>query len=122
MRIRARFVLVGLAWAVLGPAHALQAEMNQPGDAARGQGLFVRYCSGCHGEDGRGEAKTFQPYVGNLAVKELIDQVPDEYLVAVIKNGGASVGKNAAMPAWKKQLDDRDIWDLVAFVRTLGRH
>ncbi|MGH7359232.1 MAG: c-type cytochrome [Candidatus Rokuibacteriota bacterium] len=90
-------------------------------DAARGKELYGRYCTGCHGVDGRGEAKTFRPNVGNLAVQSYLDQLSDEYLFAAIKQGGAAVGKNAAMPAWDKQLDDDQIWDVVAFVRTLGR-
>jgi mono/diheme cytochrome c family protein len=102
--------LVLVAGAAAGPAR----------DASHGQELFLRYCSGCHGADGRGEAKTFQPNVGNLAVKELLDQLSDEYLFTAIKKGGAAVGKNAAMPAWQQQLDDSQIWDIVAFVRTFG--
>jgi cytochrome c553 len=93
---------------------------RRPG-ATRGKELYARYCTGCHGVDGRGEAKTFRPNVGNLAVKEFLDQVSDEYLFAAIKQGGIAVGKNAAMPAWNTQLDDGQIWDVVAFVRTLGR-
>ena len=50
-----------------------------------------------------------------------LDQVSDEYLFSAIKNGGAAVGKNAAMPAWKSRLADQEIWDLVGFVRTLAR-
>jgi len=89
-------------------------------DLTRGQVLFLQYCSGCHGEDGRGEAKTFRPNVGNLSVKELMDQLSDEYLFAAIQKGGAAVGKNAAMPAWSTRLGDDEIWDIVAFVRTLS--
>jgi mono/diheme cytochrome c family protein len=90
-------------------------------DVTRGRELYLRHCAGCHGEDGRGEAKTFRPSVGNLAVKELMDQTSDEYLFTVIQKGGAAVGKNAAMPAWSTQFRDDDIWDIVAFVRTLAR-
>jgi mono/diheme cytochrome c family protein len=101
---------------------ALAAAQSSPApDLARGKELYARYCSGCHGEDGRGEAKTFRPNVGNLSVKMLMDQLSDDYLVAVIQKGGAAVGKNAAMPAWSAQLDDADIRDVVAFVRTLAR-
>jgi mono/diheme cytochrome c family protein len=89
-------------------------------DITRGKELFLQYCSGCHGEDGRGEAKTFRPNVGNLSVKELMDQLSDEYLFAVIQKGGAAVGKNAAMPPWSTRLGDDDIRDIVAFVRTLA--
>lgn len=51
-----------------------------------------------------------------------MDQVPDEHLFTVIKSGGAAVGKNAAMPAWGKQLADQDIWDIIGFVRTLAMY
>jgi mono/diheme cytochrome c family protein len=101
---------------------AVPAEQERPSDTGRGRELFLRYCSGCHGEDGRGEAKTFRPSVGNLAVKALMDQASDQYLFTVIKNGGASVGKNAAMPAWGNQLADQDIRDIIGFVRTLAKY
>lgn len=109
----------GAAWA--GLVLSSHAQTGQPRDMTHGRELFLRYCSGCHGEDGRGEAKTFRPNVANLAVKELMDQVTDDYLFAAIKNGGAAVGKNAAMPAWRSQLSDEDIWDVVSFVRTLAK-
>jgi mono/diheme cytochrome c family protein len=90
-------------------------------NTSKGREIYLRYCAGCHGEDGRGEAKTFRPNVGNLAVKQLMDELSDEYLFTVIQKGGAAVGKNAAMPAWSAQLGDDDIRDVVAFVRTLSR-
>jgi mono/diheme cytochrome c family protein len=112
--------LICLVGVVLAPAAS--SAQGRAGDTARGQELFLRYCAGCHGEDGRGEAKTFRPSVGNLAVKQLMDQVSDEYLFTVIKKGGAAVGKNAAMPAWGKQIPDQDIRDIVGFVRTLAKY
>jgi mono/diheme cytochrome c family protein len=116
-------VLLGLA--LLAPmllaAHTVTAQNRSAGDSSKGRPIYLRYCSGCHGEDGRGEAKTFRPYVGNLAVKQLMDELSDEYLFTVIQKGGAAVGKNAAMPAWSAQLGDDDIRDVVAFVRTLSR-
>jgi mono/diheme cytochrome c family protein len=106
---------------VAGPHLASWGQTQPPRDLTHGKELFVRYCSGCHGEDGRGEAKTFRPSVANLSVKELMDKVTDDYLFAVIRDGGAAVGKNAAMPAWRSQLGDQEIWDIVGFVRTLPR-
>jgi mono/diheme cytochrome c family protein len=115
--------LVGLA--LLAPAllaiHGAIAQNGFAGSAAKGRDIYLRYCAGCHGEDGRGEAKTFRPNVGNLSVKQLMDELSDEYLFTVIQKGGAAVGKNAAMPAWSAQLGDDDIRDVVAFVRTLAR-
>jgi mono/diheme cytochrome c family protein len=115
-------LLAALTLAVLlaEPLPAGRAQTTPPTRKAHGKELYLRYCSGCHGEDGRGEAKTFRPSVANLAVKELMDQVSDEYLFTVIKHGGAAVGKNAAMPAWKSQLGDQEIRDIIGFVRTLA--
>jgi mono/diheme cytochrome c family protein len=114
-----RSVIVGLALFVCPLVAAAQSVPAR--DLTRGKDLYARHCSGCHGEDGRGEAKTFRPNVGNLSVKVLMDELSDEYLFAVIQKGGAAVGKNAAMPGWSAHLNDDDIGSLVAFVRTLSR-
>ncbi len=96
-----------------------------PGDRAvaaneeRGQELFVKHCAGCHGPRGRGAAKTFMPHVDTLTKKGYIDLLPDEYIVAVISEGGPFVGKSGYMPAWSSVLSEQDIDDLVTFIRNL---
>jgi mono/diheme cytochrome c family protein len=98
------------------------AERFKEGDAANGEKLYVRYCAGCHGKDGRGGAHTFMPHVGNLAKKGYIEFLPDSYLFTVIADGGAAVGKNAYMPAWKETLSEDEIKDVVAYIRTLPNY
>nr|HEV8009785.1 cytochrome c [Bradyrhizobium sp.] len=88
------------------------------GDAHRGQAIFLQYCQGCHGPDGRGGGKGFMPHVGPLARKGYIETLPDEYLADVIAEGGAAAGKSAFMPSWKTTLSQQDIADVVAFIRT----
>src|SRR5579862_6978599 len=88
------------------------------GDPKHGQELFLRYCQGCHGPDGKGGGKGFMPHVGPLARKDYIENLPDEYLAGVIAEGGAFVGKSAFMPSWKSTLSEQDIEDIVAFIRT----
>jgi mono/diheme cytochrome c family protein len=88
------------------------------GDAQRGETVFLRYCQGCHGPDGRGGGKGFMPHVGPLARKGYIETMPDEYLAAVITEGGLAVGKSAYMPSWKTTLTEQDIADVIAFIRT----
>ena len=51
--------------------------------------------------------------------KDYIENLPDEYLAAVITEGGAYVGKSAFMPSWKSTLSEQDIADVIAFIRTL---
>ena len=88
------------------------------GDARHGETIFLQYCQGCHGPDGRGGGKGFMPHVGPLARKGYIETMPDEYLAAVIVEGGLAVGKSAYMPSWRTTLTEQDIADVIAFIRT----
>lgn len=88
-------------------------------DAARGEGLFLRYCRGCHGKDGRGGAHTFMPHVDTLTRKGYIDALPDDYLEQVITEGGKGTGKSSYMPAWGGTLSQQDIQDIIAHIRSL---
>src|SRR5713226_3427575 len=88
------------------------------GDRAHGEELYLRYCQGCHGPDGRGGGKAFMPHVGPLAKKGYVDLLEDESLALVIKEGGAAVGKSGYMPSWKETLPNDAIADVIAYIRT----
>ena len=88
------------------------------GDAQHGQAIFLQYCQGCHGPDGKGGGKGFMPHIGPLARKGYIETLPDDYLTDVIAEGGVAAGKSAFMPVWKNTLSQQDIADVVAFIRT----
>jgi mono/diheme cytochrome c family protein len=88
------------------------------GDAQHGKAIFLQYCQGCHGPDGKGGGKGFMPHIGPLARKGYIETLPDDYLADVIAEGGAAAGKSAFMPVWKNTLSQQDIADVVAFIRT----
>jgi mono/diheme cytochrome c family protein len=111
---------LGLLCLWFGAAYAQdEVERFTGGDAAHGAKLYKRYCSGCHGEDGRGGAKTFMPHVPNLTAKDYIEFLPDSFLFTVITEGGAAVGKSGFMPAWRGTLSEQDIKDVITFIRTL---
>lgn len=97
----------------------VDVERFEDGDAKTGAKLYKRYCRGCHGEDGRGGAHTFMPHIENLTKKDRIEMIPDSYLFDVIANGGEAVGLSAYMPAWKVKLDDQNIKDIIAHVRSM---
>ncbi len=83
--------------------------------------IYDQMCAGCHGfrgDGGEGHRGGFSPHVGTLADKEYMAQVPDEYLVMIIKKGGEYMGKIATMPAWEKRLSDEQIRSIVAHIRT----
>jgi cytochrome c oxidase cbb3-type subunit III len=96
-----------------------EVERFTDGEAAHGAPLYKRYCSGCHGADGRGGAQTFMPHIQNLTQKDYIEFLPDGYLFTVIAGGGGAVGKSTMMPAWKGTLSEQDIKDIIAHIRSL---
>jgi mono/diheme cytochrome c family protein len=126
MRGLATAVLWGLLFAAPATGSAQEREVDPTeverftdGDADAGAKMYKRYCSGCHGADGRGGAHTFMPHVQNLTEKDYIELVPDGYLYQVIAEGGEAVGKNSYMPAWESTLSEQDIKDIIAHIRAL---
>jgi mono/diheme cytochrome c family protein len=125
MRLGLVFALGAAAW--LGAVPPMGAGAQAPedverftdGNADNGAKLYKRYCSGCHGADGRGGAHTFMPHIQNLTRKDYIEFIPDGFLFTVIAEGGVAVGKSAYMPAWRGTLSEQDIKDVIAHIRTL---
>ncbi len=99
----------GLAWILNDP--------RPPAGASRGERLYVSFCAGCHGIDGRGSwrAALFLIRPGDLTTSA---SQPERYLFDMIKQGGAAIGR-PGMPAFGAQLSDDDIRTLVAYLRTL---
>ena len=77
-------------------------------DTNKGQQLFAANCAICHGQSGR----SVMPGAPNFDRGEGLMR-PDFTLLASIR-----AGKNA-MPAYQGLLADRDILDVIAFLRTL---
>jgi len=101
---------------------ALLDTPRPPRGASRGERLYYGLCVTCHGPDGRGSwrASLFLIRPGNLADAARLDQRSDQYLVDIIKTGGAPIGR-PGMPAFGAALSDEEIRELVAYVRGLSR-
>jgi mono/diheme cytochrome c family protein len=87
-----------------------------PDAAAAGAGVFKTNCESCHGPQGHGDGPAgvaLDPPPQNLP--ERAAQVGDDYLYWRINTGV----DGTSMVAWKGILTDEQIWQLVAFIRTL---
>ncbi len=84
----------------------------------RGGALFAQHCNSCH------TSSPVSPlYAGVLKSPRLncasyLDNVSDTYLTGIIMHGGAFVGGDETMPAWKDELSESDIADLIAYLRS----
>ena len=78
-------------------------------DIEAGSKHFVESCGVCHGADGRGSARG-----PNLTQGMIVSRGSDEEVAGAIRLGVP----NSAMPAFA--LPDREIKQLVAFIRSLG--
>ena len=103
----------GLAWLLNDP--------RPPAGAERGERLWYTRCVECHGVDGRGSwrAALFLIRPGDLTDRHRMAGQSDQYLVTIIKNGGAPLGR-PGMPAFGGALSDADVEALVGWVRGLS--
>jgi mono/diheme cytochrome c family protein len=85
-------------------------------DASAGENLFQTDCTACHGEHGHGDgpaSPSLNPPPANLV--KLSQASADDFLFWKISTGV----DGTAMPAWKGVLTDEQIWQVIAFFRTL---
>lgn len=93
-------------------------------DVTAGQALYLRHCAACHGETARGDgasAAGFATKPADLTDGRLVNQLPDEFLVTVIMDGGPAMGLAPTMPPFRGNLNEGQARQIVAFLRTLAR-
>lgn len=98
----ARFALAAIC-AALWVAHDARGA-----DVFRGGELYRRHCAQCHGENGR----PVMPTAPDFTRRERLLQ-PDPVLLQTVRAG------KGAMPGYQGLLRDRDLLDVIAFLRTL---
>jgi mono/diheme cytochrome c family protein len=113
-------------WIVVGFASASHGVAAQaPGRAKAGQALFESACAACHGRTGKGDgpvAAVLTPRPGDHTDGRYMNPLSEEFLFAIIRNGGAAVQRSSKMPPAPKQITDAEVRDLIAFVRSLARN
>ncbi|MDR5880706.1 cytochrome c [Caballeronia sp. LZ032] len=101
-------------------AHALRAGT----DRGNGAMTFVDNCAACHRTSGSGYDATFP----TLALSTVVNSDDPASLIHIVLQGGAMPWTKAApthyaMPGFAERLTDRDIADVLTFVRTSwGNH
>lgn len=117
--MKAQFVL-GLLLVSVAPGLVFA---QAKGDAKAGKAKYDANCIGCHGPTGRGDgaaAAALNPKPQDHTNGNVMNVLTDQYLFDIIKGGGKAVQKAPIMPAASKKLTDQDIWDMVAYIRSLA--
>ena len=83
-------------------------------EIAAGSALFKQKCEVCHAYDGSGKTQTGSgEYPRPPPLRSTVASISDGEIFYHIRNGI----RNTGMPAW--DMPDRQIWQLVAFIRHL---
>src|SRR3989338_2305796 len=92
------------------------------GNAQKGRDLYLEKCALCHGSQGEGWdwSKKAQPPIPVPYLAKAAPQQSDQYLFDIIKGGGEAVRRTRLMPAFGFDLNDQEVWDTVAYIRSLG--
>jgi mono/diheme cytochrome c family protein len=93
------------------------------GKADAGKQVYGMYCVTCHGPSGKGDgpAAPPSPKPADHTDPGRMGKLSDQEIYKVIKCGGASVGKSPLMTPWGPVLNDQQIRDTLAYVRTLSK-
>jgi hypothetical protein len=96
---------------------------HTPENILAGKGMFIAYCSPCHGKElnGKGPAAVgFNPPPANFVDPGTIAQLQESFLFWRISTGGVGLpveGKpwNSAMPRWETRISPDNIWRIIMY-------
>jgi cytochrome c6 len=114
-------IVFSIAFSILGTF--IEGPSVWAQNQAEGRKLYTAYCTSCHGDKGKGDGIA----AGSLPVKPkdhtdgaTMNPLTDQFLGDVIAKGGGGVGKSSFMPAWGSSLNEKQVRDIVAYIRTLA--
>jgi cytochrome c oxidase cbb3-type subunit I/II len=92
------------------------APADTPEQFRRGESLFKNYCTGCHGDDGRGDGIA-NVLLSPTAVDLTTRYLPREEVYRTLFMGS----EGSSMPSYS-ELTEKDLWALSQYVHELGKN
>ncbi len=103
-------------------AAAFAAHPALAADADAGEAKFKQLCATCHGPSGKGDgpaSASLNPPPRDMSDGEWQESVDDQHIRTVIRDGGPAVDLAPLMTAFGHTLDESDLDNLVAYIRSL---
>ncbi|MGH7931068.1 MAG: c-type cytochrome, partial [Candidatus Binatia bacterium] len=88
-----------------------------------GKTLYATHCATCHGDQGKGDgvaARSLPVKPADHTNGAVMNQLSDKFLTDIITKGGSAVNKSGFMPAWGNSLNQKQISDIISYVRSLA--
>ena len=98
--------------------------LSRAQESTRTKLIYMTLCASCHGLTGKGdgaESATLNRRPRSFEDCPAMNKVPDEIVFRAIKYGGTTVGLSNEMPGYAAGITDRDIRELVQYVRSFCR-
>jgi mono/diheme cytochrome c family protein len=95
----------------------------QAQSVAEGKSLYASYCASCHGDQGKGDgvaARSLPVKPADHTNGAVMNQFSNKFLTDIITKGGSAVSKSAFMPAWGSSLSNKQVSDLIAYLRSIA--
>lgn len=111
--------IIWIAAAVAGISGATPSAAPASGDSAKGKTVYEQRCLACHGSLGKGDGPTGKVLVPPAAdfTSAASRKKTEADLLNIIENGKPPT----AMIAWKGQLSEQDIRNVLTYVITLRK-
>ncbi len=109
-------------WDVVAYLRMLHRRPAFTGDTGKGAKTFGENCSYCHGRDGKGNtaiAKAFTTPPPDFTDRSQMGSFTELDVYIAILGGGDAIGHSEFMPSWGDVLAESDLWDLVAYIKSL---
>ncbi len=118
------------AWGYMAPKTQTVGAPSDVGDPVAGQALYQQSCAACHGANLQGQPNWQYPDEDGLLLAPPHDQSghtwhhSDQLLFSYTKFGGKEtmarqgVDFNSGMPGFGDQLNDQQIWDILAYIKS----
>lgn len=111
-------------WDIVAHVRVLHRPASAQGDKQNGEKLFKTYCASCHGAGGKGDgplSPVYSPKPQDLTDDKVMSAKSDQELFTAISQGGKAAGASQFMPGWGTMLNDEEIRDVIAYMRSLHK-